>query len=96
MPVDDVLRAHAEQITDTFGGLTVRAAGAALDMAMADYLHVSLYAEGPSETSHAALRFVETALPYTNPEPGRAFKEIRESVLSQHPGPLAIEEDGDE
>ena len=61
---DDVLTDIVESIHDALGEISIEGAGAALDMAMGEYLAVVQDAHGDREAKLSAIRFCETALPY--------------------------------
>ena len=81
MPVDDVLRLTADRISDDLGDLDLDTAGAALDMAVSDYLQVTAHAAGPLRAKDAAVQFMLTCVPYAKPEVDDqrpTYKQLRE------------------
>ena len=67
---DDVLRALTDSVHEAIGGegsgVSIEFAGAALDMALGEYLEVVKGINGDRDAKLFGLRFCETALPYAS------------------------------
>lgn len=64
MAVDDVLRLTCNRVHDSLGDVDLDVAGAALDMAVSEYLEITAHAAGPIRAREAATAFMTTAYPY--------------------------------
>lgn len=84
MAVDDVLRLTADRVHDSLGDVDLDVAGAALDMAMGEYLEITAHTAGKLRAKEAATAFMTTAWPYAkaaiedgSPTYGRLRKEAK-------------------
>ena len=64
MAVDDVLRLTTDRVHDSLGDVDLDVAGAALDMAMGEYLQITAHSAGKMRAKEAATAFMATAYPY--------------------------------